>query len=88
MMAKHVRAGDCRRSLSDKMEWLARLGCYPSIYLRGDVWRAHINMSGNQWDEGPTAFAALDKAIRQWNASGRPMDGYAATTPQDNTERA
>jgi len=64
--------------MNDKLIWLVSLGCYPRIAWRGNVWRAHINAAGNQWDEGDTPAQALDKAIDQWERSGRPMDGYAA----------
>lgn len=64
--------------LNEKLKWLASLGCYPCISFRGKVWRAHINATGNQWDEGNTPILALNKAILQWNKAGRPMDGYAS----------
>ena len=55
-------------------------GCYPGVSRRGPhTWRAHVNISGNQWDEGSTALWALREAVKAWEGNGRPMDGLAAS---------
>jgi len=59
------------------LQWLDRRGCHPSIYHRGELWRAHINKAGNWWAEGETREKALSEAIRLWYEAGRPMDGEA-----------
>jgi hypothetical protein len=66
--------------------YLLKQGCFPSVYLRAPgsgarkpVWRAHVNMSGNRWDEGETPSVALRKAIALWEKDGKPIDGTAAT---------
>lgn len=64
-------------TMEQKLIRLAKLGCYPVITRRGNLWRAHINAGGNQWDEHSTPSLALDAAIHQWEWAGRPMDGLA-----------
>ena len=64
-------------NLNDKLTYLARLGCRPSIYFRGDQWRAHVNMAGNCWADADTPSEALRLAVRMWEQAGRPMDGRA-----------
>ena len=64
--------------LNEKLLWLQEMGCFPSIYLRGKVWRAHVNASGNFWEESDTPLKALTLAISTWIAAGRPMDGAAS----------
>jgi hypothetical protein len=79
-----------KRQPNDRFDGLCRYlleqGCFPSVYLRAPgagarkpVWRAHVNMSGNRWDEGETPSVALHKAIAQWEKDGKPIDGMAAT---------
>jgi len=58
---------------------LAKLGCFPCLSFRGKVWRAHINACGNQWEEGKTPVSAFRKALKQWKAAGKPMDGLAVS---------
>ena len=52
-------------------------GCFPSIYKRGRMWRAHVNRAGNFWDESPDPVFALAAATRAWKRAGKPMDGAA-----------
>ena len=56
---------------------LERRGCFPGISRRGQTWRAHVNLCGNQWNEGRTALQALRDAVKGWESRGRPMDGLA-----------
>ena len=63
--------------LEKDLEWLSSLGCYPSIYKRGNLWRAHVNMAGNYWAERETPALALSAAIILWETNGKQMDGYA-----------
>lgn len=65
-------------SLSELLISLSECGCYPSIYRRGNSWRAHVNAAGGWWADGPTPFAALDAAVQAWKSAGWPMDGMAA----------
>ena len=65
--------------LNDRMEWLKSRGCYPSIYRRGDMWRAHVNASGNFWADSRTPLKALEEAVKLWQEKGRPMDGMASS---------
>ena len=64
-------------TLSKRLKWLMDEGCYPSIYRRGNLWRAHINKAGNFWADGESAFAALEDAVTFWVENGCPMDGQA-----------
>jgi hypothetical protein len=43
---------------------LAELGYQPGIYKRGNLWRAHVSVTGNTWHDSPTAWGALVGAIR------------------------
>jgi len=56
---------------------LAKEGCHPSIYRRGDLWRAHVNAAGNYWADRKTPQAALEAAVKLWIKAGKPMDGMA-----------
>jgi hypothetical protein len=59
------------------MKWLAALGCFPCISRRGSQWRAHVNATGNYWEEAVTPHLAMERAVAKWEKAGRPMDGYA-----------
>ncbi len=37
-------------------------GHNPSIYFRGEVWRYHLDMAGNQWADDRSPIAAARKA--------------------------
>lgn len=65
-------------SLSRMMTQLQSDGCFPSIYFRGDVWRAHVNAAGNFWHDDATPLKAMLGAVRLWKHSGMPVDGMAA----------
>lgn len=64
--------------VAQRLKWLADRGCFPSIYYRGDGWRAHINASGNMWSDGDTLEDALEGAVALWKKRGKPKDGRAA----------
>jgi hypothetical protein len=64
-------------TLSSRLKKLKDRGCYPSIYRRGDLWRAHVNRAGNYWADGISAFTALEDAVKLWRKSGCQMDGIA-----------
>jgi len=64
---------------NDRMKWLKSRGCYPSIYRRGDMWRAHVNAAGNFWADARTPYAALEKAVQLWREKGCPKDGMACS---------
>ena len=64
-------------NLSKRLKWLKDRGCFPSIYRRGNLWRAHINRAGNFWADGESAFIALEEAVKLWKKKGKPMDGFA-----------
>jgi len=64
--------------LNKRMKWLKFYGCYPSIYMRGDMWRAHVNACGNFWADAKTPHEALENAVKLWESKGRPMDGMAS----------
>jgi len=57
---------------------LAGLGCVPSVYRRGSLWRAHVNMAGNFWEDADTPAGALLAAEKAWRKAGCPADGAAA----------
>jgi hypothetical protein len=64
------------KTVEEKLAWLRSKGCNPRIVKRGNVFRAYINIMGNQWDESEISEeAALDLALEQWERSGRVMDG-------------
>ena len=65
--------------LNERMKWLKSHGCYPSIYRRGDVWRAHVNAAGNFWADARTPLEALEEAVKLWQDKGCPMDGMASS---------
>lgn len=57
---------------------LTKEGCFPSIYRRGkQLWRAHVNTSGNFWADGRTPLSAMRKAVRLWKKANKPMDGMS-----------
>ena len=64
-------------TLSILLQKLANEGCFPSIYRRGDIWRAHVNAAGNCWHEGTTPLRALRGAVKLWEIAGKPADGMA-----------
>jgi hypothetical protein len=64
-------------TITKRLNWLKQRGCYPSIYRRGDLWRAHVNMYGNFWVDEISPFLALEKAVRLWKKRGCPLDGAA-----------
>ena len=61
--------------LNKRLQNLKKRGCSPSIYLRGNIWRAHVNRSGNFWDEHEDPCQALERAVSLWVKKGCPMDG-------------
>jgi len=63
--------------LNELLQELAKIGCEPSIYKRGNLWRAHINMAGNYWEDAETPILALQNAIVLWKSAGQPIDGMA-----------
>ena len=65
-------------SLSEALRDLAKQGCVPSVYRRGDLWRAHVNMAGNCWADESTPLKALRAAVKLWERAGKPVDGMAA----------
>ena len=65
------------KNLSQELKDLQDAGCSPSLYLRGDVWRAHINRAGNFWAEDKIALNAVRKAVNMWRNAGKPMDGVS-----------
>ncbi len=65
-------------TLSKMLNDLAKQGYVPSIYRRGDLWRAHVNMAGNFWEDASTPLKALRAAIKLWEKAGKPVDGMAA----------
>ena len=66
------------KQLNKLMLSLRNQGCFPSIYSRGKLWRAHVNMAGNYWEDAETPFIALNLAVDLWERAGKPMDGQAA----------
>lgn len=68
--------------LEDLLMNLTERGCYPSLYRRGKVWRAHVNWAGNFWEDASTPHEALEKACLSWKAHGCKMDG-AADIPKE-----
>ncbi len=65
-------------TLSNLLIGLTNDGCYPSIYYRGKLWRAHVNAAGTYWHDGTTPLRALRGAVRLWKKAGKTMDGMAA----------
>ena len=65
-------------TLAKRLIWLKKRGCFPSIYLRGNMWRAHVNSSGNIWEDAHYPGVAMELAVKLWIRKGRPMDGMAA----------
>ena len=65
-------------TLNKRLQWLVKRGCVPSIYRRGSLWRAHVNMAGNFWEDHEDPCQALGKAVVRWKRKGCPMDGKAA----------
>ena len=63
--------------LAQRLNYLQKQGCFPSLYLRGGIWRAHINASGNFWADALTPTEAMEKAVKFWQKKGKPMDGLA-----------
>jgi hypothetical protein len=66
-------------TLNKLITGLTAEGCFPGIYRRGKLYRAHVNISGNYWADEPTPFKAMKEAIKLWTDAGKPMDGNAAT---------
>lgn len=64
--------------LSSLLLSLKARGCVPGIYLRGDMWRAHVNRCGNYWADAATPYAALSEAAAMWFRADCPRDGQAA----------
>ncbi|HUV84439.1 MAG TPA: hypothetical protein VMV86_01955 [Methanosarcinales archaeon] len=64
--------------LIKRLQWLKKRGCYPSIYCRGNIYRAHINIAGNFWADDESPSQALEKAVKNWEKAGCPMDGRAS----------
>ena len=65
-------------TLNELFKYLTRQGCYPSIYRRGDLYRAHVNIAGNYWEDEKTPYKAMRSAIKLWENAGKPMDGRAS----------
>lgn len=63
--------------LEDVLAGLVKVGCVPSIYRRGNVWRAHVNAAGNHWEENEDVRLALVLAVQTWLRAGAPADGQA-----------
>jgi hypothetical protein len=63
--------------LETMLSRLARSGCFPSIYRRGPLWRAHVNAAGNYWAEKKSPSEAMAAAIDLWKSAEKPMDGMA-----------
>ncbi len=64
-------------SLESTLLTLCRAGCNPGLYLRGQVWRAHVNCGGNHWADHEFPVKALAIAFKSWCDAGRPADGAA-----------
>ncbi len=64
--------------LNTLLKRLASEGCHPSIYKRGDLWRAHVNAAGNYWADDTTPLKAMREAVKLWQAAGKSVDGIAA----------
>ncbi len=64
-------------SLESTLLTLCRAGCNPGLYLRGQVWRAHVNCGGNHWADHEFPVEALAIAFKSWCDAGRPADGAA-----------
>ena len=66
-------------TLNELLKNLAKQGCYPSVYQRvKGLWRAHVNMAGNFWQDASTPLIALQMAVASWERAGKPVDGQAA----------
>lgn len=65
-------------TLSAMLKDLAKQGCVPSVYCRGGLWRAHVNMAGNSWADASTPLKAMQDAVLVWKRAGKPVDGIAA----------
>lgn len=65
-------------TLIQQLSYLVKKGCYPGLYRRGKLWRAHVNCSGNFWADDKTPTKAFHWAIKMWKSKGCPMDGMAA----------
>jgi len=52
-------------------------GCTPTVYQRGDAWRAHVNSCGNYWEDNESPYVAMLKASEAWGEAGKPLDGTA-----------
>ena len=58
---------------------LAKQGCWPCVSRRSaTLWRAHVNQTGNFWEEATTPLVALRLAVKSWTIAGKPMDGLAS----------
>jgi maltose-binding protein MalE len=74
--------------MKDVLEQLVYQGCFPSIYRRGKVWRAHVNAAGNFWSEDKDPERALSMAVQLWEQRGKPMDGMADIRARNTGEGA
>lgn len=66
------------KKLEQLMEKLKSYGCHPSVYRRGNFWRAHVNAAGNFWEDNKCPFTALNEAFHRWEKAGKPLDGMAS----------
>jgi len=65
-------------SLNEYLKILVAKGCFPCVSYRGPkVWRAHINRTGNFWEDDTTPLKAMIAAIKLWEKAGCPLDGAA-----------
>lgn len=69
--------------LSTTLIHLAKEGCCPGIYRRGNLWRAHVNNAGNFWHDDTTPLKALRGAVKLWRKAGEPIDGMAAQAAEE-----
>lgn len=65
--------------LEERIAWLKANGCTPSIYARGEGYRAHVNAAGNFWADAKTPRKAMEDAVRLWKSARCPLDGTAGT---------
>ena len=52
---------------------LVESGHRPSIYFRGDVFRAHVDVGGNFWGEDELPNYAMNKAIELYVENNGPL---------------
>ncbi len=71
-------------SLNELLLHLSKQGCYPCVSCRGEeLWRAHVNATGNSWADANTPYQALKRAVEYWENIGKPMDGYASDSTRE-----